>query len=111
MENLLGDAGMSEKTVRIGAVALRQRLINAQAHDEIKGVVCPAVCDVYEDRMNDGIEIVKNSPHYSGYEVKGYLDYKEMFEKEQLTRYLSAPHGLPTPESQLTRCALIPCRP
>lgn len=80
---------MSEKTVRIGAVGISGRGSSMlRLMMRFKGVVCPAVCDVYEDRMNDGIEIVKNSPHYSGYEVKGYLDYKEMFEKEQLDAVL-----------------------
>lgn len=50
----------------------------------IPGVVCPAVCDKYEDRMLNGVDIVKKSESYDGYEVHGYLDYKELLAKEKL---------------------------
>ncbi len=77
---------MSEvKKVRIGAVGISGRgsgmleLLLA-----VPGVVCPCVCDKYEDRAERGIEIVKNSENYDGYEVKSYLDYEEMLDKEEL---------------------------
>ena len=77
---------MSEvKKVRIGAVGISGRgsgmleLLLA-----VPGVVCPCVCDKYEDRAEHGIEIVKNSENYDGYNVNSYLDYEEMLEKEEL---------------------------
>lgn len=77
---------MSEvKKVRIGAVGISGRgsgmleLLLA-----VPGVVCPAVCDKYEDRAERGLEIVKNSENYDGYEVKSYLDYEEMLNNEEL---------------------------
>ena len=77
---------MSEvKKVRIGAVGISGRgsgmldLLLA-----VPGVVCPCVCDKYEDRAQHGIEIVKNSENYDGYNVNAYLDYEEMLEKEEL---------------------------
>lgn len=80
---------MSEKTVRIGAIGISHRGSGMlRLMMRFKGVICPAVCDIYEDRRDDGIEIVKNSEHYSGYQVNGYLDYKEMLEKEELDAVL-----------------------
>ena len=45
------------------------------------GVRVPAVCDKYEDRAKRGAEIVKEEV---GTDANFYLDYKEMFEKENL---------------------------
>lgn len=75
----------TEKKIRIGAVGISGRgsgmleLLLA-----VPGVVCPAVCDKYEDRAAHGVEIVKNSESYDGYEVNSYLDYEEMLSKEKL---------------------------
>ena len=44
-----------------------------------EGVRVPAVCDKYEDRAKRGAEIVKEEV---GTDANFYLDYKEMFEKE-----------------------------
>lgn len=77
---------MSEvKKVRIGAVGISGR--GSSMLDlllAVPGVVCPCVCDKYEDRAQHGIEIVKNSENYDGYNVNAYLDYEEMLEKEEL---------------------------
>ena len=51
---------------------------------DIPGVIVPAVCDKVPERAARGLEIVKESDSYNGYEVNSYLDYKEMLEKEQL---------------------------
>lgn len=73
------------KKIRIGAVGISGRgssmlklLLN------IDGVECPAVCDIYEDRMLNGVEIVKNCASYDGYEVTPYTDYKQMLKNEKL---------------------------
>ena len=73
------------KKVRIGAVGISGR--GSSMLDlllAVPGVVCPCVCDKYEDRAEHGIEIVKNSENYDGYDVRSYLDYEEMLEKEEL---------------------------
>ena len=73
------------KKVRIGAVGISGR--GSSMLDlllAVPGVVCPCVCDKYADRAEHGIEIVKNSENYDGYEVRSYLDYEEMLDKEEL---------------------------
>ncbi|MBQ6067058.1 MAG: Gfo/Idh/MocA family oxidoreductase [Clostridia bacterium] len=77
---------MSEtKTIRIGAVGISGRgsgMLNLLL--QIPGVVCPAVCDKVPERAARGLEIVKKSKSYTGYEVHSYLDYKELLAKEKL---------------------------
>jgi predicted dehydrogenase len=51
---------------------------------DVPGVVCPAVCDRVPERAEKGVNIVKGCANYSGYEVRSYTDYKEMFAKEAL---------------------------
>ena len=77
---------MSEvKKVRIGAVGISGRGSSMlELLLSVPGVVCPCVCDKYEDRARRGIEIVKASEGYDGYEVNSYLDYEEMLDKEEL---------------------------
>lgn len=73
-----------KKQVRIGCVGLSGRgagLLNLLL--QVEGVVVPAVCDKVVERMEKGIEIVKADPKCD-YEVRGYLNYKELLEKEQL---------------------------
>ncbi len=50
---------------------------------DVTGVTVPAVCDTVPARKDEGIEIVKK--HNDGdYEVKGYLDYKQLLLNEKL---------------------------
>ncbi|MCH5198611.1 MAG: Gfo/Idh/MocA family oxidoreductase [Oscillospiraceae bacterium] len=80
---------MKKDTVRIGAVGLGGRgqgMLNLLL--TIPGVVCPAVCDKVSERAEKGIEIVKNSETYSGYEVRSYVNYKELLKKEELDALL-----------------------
>ncbi|MBQ6897855.1 MAG: Gfo/Idh/MocA family oxidoreductase [Clostridia bacterium] len=73
------------KKVRIGAVGISGRGSSMlELLLAVPGVVCPCVCDKFEDRAERGIEIVKNSENYDGYNVNSYLDYEEMLEKEEL---------------------------
>ncbi len=76
---------MQKKTVKIGAIGLSGRgsgMLDLLL--DVEGVVCPAVCDVVPERAAHGVEIVKNKPSYTGYEVRSYLDYREMLTKEDL---------------------------
>ena len=76
---------MKKKQVRIGIVGLGGRgsgMLGLLL--DVEGVVCPAVCDVVPERAANGVQIVKNHPDYTGYDVYSYLDYKEMFRREQL---------------------------
>ena len=76
---------MSNKTVRIGAIGISGRgsgMLDLLL--DVEGVICPAVCDKVPQRAARGVEIVKGKEDYSGYEVRSYLDYKEMLEKEEL---------------------------
>ncbi|MDR1629557.1 MAG: Gfo/Idh/MocA family oxidoreductase [Oscillospiraceae bacterium] len=73
-----------KKQVRIGCVGLSGRgsgMLGLLL--QIEGVVVPAVCDKVPGRMEHGIEIVKSAPGCN-YDVRGYLDYKELLEKEKL---------------------------
>ncbi len=49
---------------------------------QIENVVVPAVCDKVAERMENGIGIVESAPECD-YEIHGYIDYKEMLEKEK----------------------------
>ena len=40
-----------------------------------------AVCDIYEDRVQKALELIKGK---KGVDVKGYFDYKEAFNNEVL---------------------------
>ena len=76
---------MKKETVRIGAVGLGGRgegMLGLLA--DVPGVVCPAVCDRVPERAEKGVNIVKGCANYSGYDVRSYTDYKEMFAKEAL---------------------------
>lgn len=75
---------MEQKTCRIGCIGLGGRgrsmlemLLN------VPGVTVPAVCDLVEERVDEGIEIVKQKAN-GEYKVHGYTDYKVMFETEDL---------------------------
>ena len=50
---------------------------------QVEGVTVPAVCDLIPERAERGIEIVEKR-NEKAYPVHAYLDYKEMFEKEEL---------------------------
>ena len=50
---------------------------------QVEGVKVPAVCDLIPERAERGIEIVEKANNKE-YPVHAYLDYKEMFEKEDL---------------------------
>lgn len=50
---------------------------------QVEGVKVPAVCDLIPERAERGIEIVEERTE-KAYPVHAYLDYKEMFEKEEL---------------------------
>ena len=76
---------MKKDIVRIGVVGLGGRgagMLGLLA--DVPGVECPAVCDRVPERAANGVEIVRSCPGYTGYEVRSYTDYKEMFRKEAL---------------------------
>ena len=76
---------MKKETVRIGVVGLGGRgsgMLGLLA--DVPGVVCPAVCDRVPERAENGVKIVKGRESYTGYDVRSYTDYKEMFAKETL---------------------------
>lgn len=71
--------------IKIGAVGISGRGSSMlELLLQIPGVVVPAVCDKVPERAARGIEIVKKAESYSGYEVKSYLDYKEMIDTQKL---------------------------
>lgn len=75
---------MEQKTCRIGCIGLSGR--GSGMMDlllDVPGVIVPAVCDLVEERMDKGIEIVKKKAK-GEYEVHGYIDYKTMLENEDL---------------------------
>ncbi len=75
---------MAKKTVRIGAVGISGRGSGMlELLIGIEGVICPAVCDLVPERMENGKRIVKKV-HGEDFDVHGYIDYKEMLEKEDL---------------------------
>lgn len=74
--------------IKIGFIGLGQRgmdLLKYCVLTQDKEVV--AVCDVYEDRVNDGINLVKES---QGKEPIGYLDYKEVLENDEVNTVIIA---------------------
>lgn len=80
---------MKKDTVRIGAVGLGGRgqgMLGLLL--TIPGVQVPAVCDKVPARANAGIDVVKNSETYSGYEVRSYLDHRELIKNETLDALL-----------------------
>jgi len=80
---------MKKEIVRIGAVGLGGRgqgMLDLLL--TIPGVVCPAVCDKVPERAERGAEIVKNSELYSGYDVRSYVNYKELLKNEELDALL-----------------------
>ncbi len=75
---------MEQKTCRIGCIGLSGR--GSSMMDlllDVPGVIVPAVCDLVEERMDKGIEIVKKKAK-GKYDVRGYIDYKTMLENEEL---------------------------
>ena len=66
------------------------------------GVKVPAVCDKYEDRAKHGAEIVKEE---AGNEPDVYLDYKEMFKREDLDAIFCATTWI-THARIATRCRI-----
>ena len=80
---------MKKEMVRVGAVGISGRGSGMlELLLQIKGIVCPAVCDKVPERRDRGIEIVKKSPCAATTQVHGYTDYKEMLEKENLDALL-----------------------
>lgn len=71
------------KTINIGFIGISGRgssMLSLLLQAE--GVRVPAVCDLVPERMQNGLRIVREtSPDY---EVHGYLNYKELLEKETL---------------------------
>ena len=80
---------MKKEKIRIGVVGLGGRgqgMLDLLL--TIPGVVVPAVCDRVPERAARGVEIVKESETYSGYDVRSYLDHRELLEKEKLDALL-----------------------
>ena len=78
------------RTIRVGVVGLGGRgRDDARILLNVPGVVIPCVCDVVEERVRQGIEVVKSNSG-DAYPVTGYSDYREMFEKEKLDAVLCA---------------------
>lgn len=81
---------MANKVQRIGFIGISGR--GSSMLDlllQVEGVKVPAVCDLIVERAEKGIEIVEGRNNKE-YPVKAYLDYKEMFEKEELDAVLIA---------------------
>ena len=81
---------MANKVQRIGFIGISGRgsgMLDLLL--QVEGVVVPAVCDLVVERAEKGIEIVEGRNNKE-YPVKAYLDYKEMFEKEELDAVLIA---------------------
>lgn len=75
---------MEQKNCKIGCIGLSGRgssmmdmLLN------VPGVIVPAICDLVEERVDKGLEIVKKKAN-GKYDVRGYSDYKVMLETEDL---------------------------
>lgn len=75
---------MKKEVCKIGCIGLSGRGSSMMSLLlDLPGVTVPAVCDKVPERMEKGIEIVKGKENCD-YEVRGYLDYREMLEKEDL---------------------------
>ena len=75
---------MANKVQRIGFIGISGRgsgMLDLLL--QVEGVKVPAVCDLVVERAEKGIEIVEGRNNKE-YPVKAYLDYKEMFQKEEL---------------------------
>lgn len=75
---------MIRDKIRIGVVGISGRgLSMLQLLLQLDGVVCPAVCDLVPERVQNGIDAVKKK---NGEEtvVHGYSDYKQMLREEKL---------------------------
>jgi len=69
-------------SVRLGVIGLGGRGSGlAELVASMDDVVVPAVCDVYQDRVDDNIARLKDR---HGYPVMGYLNYKEMLQRGSL---------------------------
>ena len=75
---------MEEKTCRIGCIGLGGRgLSMTELLLEVPGVTVPAVCDIIEERLAKGVKSVEKKQK-GKVTVRGYSDYKEMLQKENL---------------------------
>ena len=75
---------MEQKTCRIGCIGMGGRGRGMmEMLMSVPGVIVPAVCDLVEERIDNGIKSVKERNN-GEYEVHGYSDYKTMFEMEDL---------------------------
>ena len=75
---------MEQKTCRIGCIGMGGRGKGMmEMLMSVPGVIVPAVCDLVEERIDNGIKSVKERNN-GEYEVHGYSDYKTMFEMEDL---------------------------
>ncbi len=84
------EAVISKKNIRIALIGCSGRGASLLENLlQIDGVDVPAICDLVEDRVKNGIEITKKA-YGADYEVHGYTDYNEMFKKEELDAALIA---------------------
>ena len=75
---------MEEKTCRIGCIGLGGRgLSMTELLLEVPGVTVPAVCDIIEERLAKGVKSAEKMQK-GKVTVRGYSDYKEMLQKENL---------------------------
>jgi len=74
---------MGEKTrVGLGVIGLGHRGISLLRNLlEMEDVDVPAVCDLYEDRMRQGVELVEASGRRK---PEGYQDYKELLSRDDI---------------------------
>ena len=76
------------KQLRLGAVGLGGRgRGQLSLMLQIEGVTVPAVCDIVPERVEYGVDLVESVPDMD-YGVRGYADYREMLEKEELDALL-----------------------
>ncbi len=73
---------LKKEKVRVGFIGLSGRGSGMLAELlKVDGVTVPAVCDKYEDRVREGVEIVQKA---TGTAPVKYLDYKELLTRDDV---------------------------
>jgi hypothetical protein len=74
--------GNIKETVRVGVIGLGHRGVESMLMTaSVPGVKITAICDLYEDRVSDGLEALKEN---MGYGADTYTDYRQLLKRGDL---------------------------